>query len=73
MTEPGVPQWLKQTAWALSSVEAGAPYDDLEPLKKVLADGVKRAGTLEGPIPKAWALRDAFDGVLDVIGRKMRR
>ncbi|GAB2600859.1 erythromycin esterase family protein [Kribbella endophytica] len=38
MTEPGVPQWLKQTAWALSGVEAGAPYDDLEPLKKVLAD-----------------------------------
>jgi hypothetical protein len=42
-------------------------------VKKALADGVKRAGTLEGPVPKAWALRDAFDGVLDVIGRKARR
>lgn len=33
-----MPQWLKQTAWTLSSIEAGTPTDDLEPLTKILAD-----------------------------------
>lgn len=35
-----------------------------------LLDGIKRAEKLTGPIPKAWAMRDAFDGVLEVIERK---
>lgn len=42
-------------------------------VRKALSEGVKRADTLEGPIPRAWALRDAFDGVLEVIGRKLKR
>ncbi|MEV6288068.1 erythromycin esterase family protein [Kribbella sp. NPDC051770] len=38
MSEPGVRQWLEQTAWPLTGVEAGSSYDDLEPLREVLAD-----------------------------------
>jgi S1-C subfamily serine protease len=38
--------------------------------RTALLAGVKRAEGLEGYTAKAWAMRDAFDGVLDVIGRK---
>jgi hypothetical protein len=38
--------------------------------RTALLAGVKRADGLEGYTAKAWAMRDAFDGVLDVIGRK---
>jgi hypothetical protein len=43
------------------------------PVKKALADGVKRADKLQTPVEKAWALRDAFDGVLDVVARRAKR
>jgi hypothetical protein len=37
---------------------------------KVLVDAQKHAGTLPDVVSRAWALRDAFDGLLDVIARK---
>jgi hypothetical protein len=37
--------------------------------RAALLAGVKRADGVEGYTAKAWAMRDAFDGVLDVIGR----
>ena len=36
---------------------------------KTLADGRKRAARLADPSEQAWALRDTFDGLLDVIRR----
>jgi hypothetical protein len=35
-----------------------------------LGDGRKKAARLSSPSDQAWAMRDAFDGLLDVIGRK---
>ena len=39
-------------------------------VKKALSEGVARAGTLQSPVDKAWAMRDAFDGLLEVIARR---
>lgn len=36
---------------------------------RALADGRRRAAKLAEPHEQAWAMRDAFDGLLDVIGR----
>ena len=36
---------------------------------KTLADGRKRAARLADPSEQAWAMRDTFDGLLDVIRR----
>jgi serine protease Do len=38
--------------------------------KKALADGRKKADTLTDPAAQAWAMRDAFDGLAEVIHRK---
>jgi hypothetical protein len=40
-------------------------------VRSALLDGVKRAATADGFTFKAWAMRDAFDGVLHVIAKKM--
>jgi serine protease Do len=40
--------------------------------RTALEDGIKRASTIESYDDKAWAMRDAFDGLLDVIARKVR-
>ena len=37
--------------------------------KRALLEGVERADAMSGWVDKAWAMRDAFDGVLDVIHR----
>ena len=37
---------------------------------KALSDAQKRAAGLSDASPQAWAMRDAFDGLLDVIARK---
>jgi hypothetical protein len=37
---------------------------------RALGDGRKRAASLSSPSDQAWAMRDAFDGVLEVIARK---
>ena len=39
---------------------------------KVLQDGLLDADALDGWSGKAWALRDAFDGLLEVINRTER-
>jgi hypothetical protein len=39
--------------------------------KNALREGLKRAGTEKTYDDKAWAIRDSFDGVLDVIARRM--
>jgi serine protease Do len=39
--------------------------------REALQAGLTRAGTKEGFDDKAWALRDAFDGLLDVIKRRV--
>src|SRR5689334_16326919 len=36
--DSGVTAWLKQHAITIKSVEAGNGFDDLQPLKRVLAD-----------------------------------
>jgi hypothetical protein len=37
---------------------------------KALADAQKHAASMSSPVPQAWALRDVFDGLLDVIVRR---
>ncbi len=39
----------------------------------VLADAQKRAAALGDPGAQAWAMRDAFDGLLDVVARKQEQ
>jgi len=39
--------------------------------KKALRDGRTRAEKLEDPSAQAWAMRDAFDGLVEVIERKL--
>lgn len=39
-------------------------------LREALGQGLLRASTEESYTSKAWAMRDAFDGILDVIGRR---
>ncbi|WP_428266622.1 S1C family serine protease [Haliangium sp.] len=43
---------------------------DCPGLRDALGQGLLRAGTLDDYTAKAWAMRDAFDGVLDVIERR---
>ena len=43
---------------------------DCQGVRDALGQGLLRASTLAAPAPKAWAMRDAFDGLLDVIRRK---
>jgi hypothetical protein len=40
--------------------------------KKAMRDGRAKAGKLDDAAAQAWALRDAFDGLLDVIGRRFQ-
>lgn len=39
-------------------------------LRDALGQGLLRASTLDGFTAKAWAMRDAFDGMLEVVSRK---
>jgi hypothetical protein len=41
-------------------------------IKKAVVEGVRRADRLPTSTEKAWALRDAFDGVIEVVVRKRR-
>lgn len=40
---------------------------------RALADAQRRAAALEDPVGQAWAMRDGFDGLLDVIARKQEQ
>ena len=39
-------------------------------VKKALGEGVTRAAGLQSPVEKAWAMRDAFDGLLEVMSKR---
>jgi serine protease Do len=41
--------------------------------KRALAEGRARAAKLDDPSAQAWAMRDAFDGLIDVIQRKSEK
>lgn len=45
---------------------------DCKAVREALGQGLLRAETLESGTEKAWAMRDAFDGLLDVVARKLR-
>ena len=45
---------------------------DCKPIRDALGQGLLRAETLKSFTEKAWAMRDAFDGVLDVVARRLR-
>ena len=42
-------------------------------LAKILDEGLARADSAADATPKAWALRDAFDALVDVVDRRERR
>ena len=56
----------QQTAISLDRRVAGCVA-----LRQALLAGTMDAATLSSFADKAWAMRDAFDGVLDVIERKL--
>jgi serine protease Do len=43
--------------------------DDCMGGREALLDGLERARGIADPADKAWAMRDSFDGLIDVIGR----
>jgi hypothetical protein len=45
---------------------------DCKIVREALGQGLLRAQTLENGTERAWAMRDAFDGLLDVVQRKLR-
>ena len=42
-----------------------------QPVREALGQGMLRASTLDGWKPKAWALRDSFDGLLILIYQRL--
>ncbi|HEY4120771.1 MAG TPA: trypsin-like peptidase domain-containing protein [Byssovorax sp.] len=75
--EVGAPLYNRGEFAACFHVYAGASLDvehKLRPVcagpRRALADGRKRADKLADPAAQAWAMRDAFDGLADVIERK---
>ena len=78
--ETGAPIYNDGKAAASYHVYQGAASDLLRKLPrtcrgptKALADAQKRATSLADASAKAWAMRDAFDGLLEVIVRKHQR
>ena len=73
--ESGAPLYNQGNPKACFLIYSGTAYKvkhrnkDCGGLVKALEAGVERASTLEGDEAKAWAMRDAFDGVLDVVSR----
>jgi len=57
---------------AASDLERKLPPACKGPIK-ALADAQKRAGAMSNPDSQAWAMRDAFDGLLEVIARKQEQ
>jgi hypothetical protein len=78
--EAGAPLYNEGKPAACYHVYDGAASDLVRRLPpacrgavRALADGQKRAASLEDPVAQAWAMRDAFDGLLDVIARKQEQ
>lgn len=57
---------------AASDLERKLPPTCKGPIK-ALGDAQKRAGAMNDPDKQAWAMRDAFDGLLEVIARKQEQ
>lgn len=57
---------------AASDLERKLPPTCKGPVK-ALADAQKRAAAMNDPDKQAWAMRDAFDGLLEVIARKQEQ
>jgi serine protease Do len=78
--EVGAPIYNEGKAAACYHVYDGAASDLLRKLPRTckgparaLADAQKRAMSLPDSSAKAWTMRDAFDGLLEVIVRKHQR
>ena len=78
--EAGAPLYNAHKPGACYHVYDGAASDLLRKLPvgckgpaKALGDAQHRAALMSDPVPQAWAMRDAFDGVLDVIARKQEQ
>ncbi len=76
--EVGAPVYNQQHFAACYHIYEGAALDVEKRLpaacpgpKKAMRDGRTKAQTLDEPSAQAWAMRDAFDGLLDVIVRKL--
>ncbi|MEP7123273.1 MAG: trypsin-like peptidase domain-containing protein [Byssovorax sp.] len=76
--EVGAPVYNEQHFAACYHVYEGAALDLEKRLpaackgpKKAMHDGRARAGKLDDPSAQAWAMRDAFDGLVEVIERKL--
>lgn len=57
---------------AASDLERKLPATCKGPIK-ALSDAQKKAGAMSDPVAQAWAMRDAFDGLLEVIARKQEQ
>jgi hypothetical protein len=78
--EAGAPLYNAGKAAACYHVYDGAASDLVRKLpaacrgpSHALADAQRRAATLPTAVAQAWAMRDAFDGLIDVIARKHAR
>ncbi len=74
----GAPLYNRGDFAACFRVYAGASLDvehKLRPVcagpRRALADGRKKAASQKDPASQAWAMRDAFDGLFDVMLRKI--
>lgn len=72
----GAPLYNKGNYEACYRIYEGAALDSDKAVpacagpRRALLEGLRNADRLEGWSDKAWAMRDAFDGVLDVAARK---
>lgn len=78
--EAGAPLYNAHKAEACYHVYDGTTSDLLRRLPvackgpvRALGDAQRRAAQMVEPVAQAWAMRDAFDGVLDVIARKQEQ
>jgi len=78
--ETGAPLYNARKPDACYHVYDGAASDLVRRLPagckgpaKALSDAQRRAAQMSDPVPQAWAMRDAFDGLLDVIARKQEQ
>jgi S1-C subfamily serine protease len=76
--EVGAPVYNERHFAACYHIYEGAALDLEKKLpascpgpKKAMRDGRGRAAKLDDPSAQAWAMRDAFDGLLDVMARRL--
>lgn len=54
-----------------AALEVDKQVKGCEQVRRALLDGIRRAESLDNWTGKAWAMRDAFDGVVDVMTRNV--